>query len=415
MKILALNCGSSSVKYQLYHWENREVLAKGVVERIGLINSFIVHNVKDQNHRLAFDCSDHVDAIINILKFLQDEEFGVIKELSEIDAVGHRIVHGGEYFNKSVLIDENVLNIISKLSELAPLHNPPNLAGIEAMKKLVPNIPQVAVFDTAFYQTMPEHAYMYAIPRKWYDEYKVRRYGFHGSSHLYVSRRAAVMLNKNWQECNLITLHIGNGVSITAIKNGIAIDTSMGFTPLEGAIMGTRSGDIDPAIPLFIQQTMGLTCDDVNTILNRRSGLLGITGKYTDRRDVRRVADEGDKYCQLALQMEYYRLKKYIGMYFAVLGRVDAIVYTAGVGENSPQARQKSIEGLEECFGLSIDIEKNNNIYSSNGETDLTGKNSKVKIFMIPTDEEIVFIEDVVGVLKGEDTNPRNFKYSFSN
>lgn len=414
MKILALNCGSSSVKYQLYHWENKEVIAKGVVERIGLVNSFIVHNVKEQNHRLAFDCHDHIVAIMNILKFLQDEEFGVIKDLSEIDAVGHRIVHGGEFFNKSVLIDDEVILKISELSELAPLHNPPNLSGIEAMKKLTPNIPQVAVFDTAFHQTMPEHVYMYAIPYKWYDDYKVRRYGFHGSSHLYVSRRAAVMLNKPWNECNIITLHIGNGVSITAIKNGVSVDTSMGFTPLEGAIMGTRSGDIDPAIPLFMQQAEGLNSDEVNTILNRRSGVLGVTGRYTDRRDVRRVADEGDKHCQLALKMEYYHLKKYIGMYYAVLGKVDAIVFTAGVGENSPQARQMSVEGLE-CLGISMDIEKNSNIYSSNGETDITGADSKVKLFMIPTNEEIVFIEDVVGILNGFDTDPQKFKYSFSN
>ncbi len=413
MKILALNCGSSSVKYQLYDWDKKRVLAKGIVERIGLVNSFIIHNVQEQTHKLAFDCASHTEAINFIMKFLQDEEFGVIKELSDIKAVGHRIVHGGECFNKSVLIDDEVIKKIEGLSDLAPLHNPPNLAGIEAMKKLIPNIIQVAIFDTAFYQTMPEYAYMYAIPRKWYDRYRVRRYGFHGTSHLYVSRRAATMLNKAWNECNIISLHIGNGVSITAIEKGVAVDTSMGFTPLEGAIMGTRSGDIDPAIPLFMQQSAGLTCDEVNSVLNRRSGILGITGKYTDRRDVRRVAAEGDRFCQLALQMEYYHLKKYIGMYYAVLGHIDAVVFTAGVGENSPHARQMSVEGLEH-IGISIDIEKNKDIYSSNGETDLTADGGEVKIFMIPTNEELVFIEDVIAILKGEDTNPVNYKYSFS-
>ncbi|MBQ3034168.1 MAG: acetate/propionate family kinase, partial [Deferribacterales bacterium] len=275
-------------------------------------------------------------------------------------------------------------------------------------------VPQVAIFDTAFYQTMPEYAYMYAIPRKWYDRYHVRRYGFHGTSHLYVSRRASVMLGKPWNECNIISLHIGNGVSITAIENGIAVDTSMGFTPLEGAIMGTRSGDIDPAIPLFMQQAAGLNADEVSVILNRRSGVLGITGKYTDRRDVIRLANDGDRYCKLALEMEHYHLKKYIGMYYAVLGHVDALVFTAGVGENSPHAREMSVAGLEH-IGISMDKEKNKNILSSSGETDLTAEGGEVKIFMIPTNEELVFIEDVVGILSGEYTDPLTYKYTFSN
>lgn len=414
MKILALNCGSSSVKYQLFDWEKRDVVAKGVVERIGLVGTFISHSSKTQNHRLEFECPDHKSAVLLIIKFLLDEEFGVITDLNEIDACGHRIVHGGEKFSKSVLIDDNVIEDIKALSDIAPLHNPPNVSGIMAVKSVMPDVPQVAIFDTAFHQTMPEFAYTYAIPRKWYDRYYIRRYGFHGSSHLYVSRRAAVMLKKPWNECNIISLHIGNGVSVTAIRNGVSVDTSMGFTPLEGAIMGTRCGDIDPAIPLFMQQSAGLSADEVNIILNRRSGILGITGKYTDRRDVRRVALEGDRYCQLAIEMEQYHLRKYVGMYYAVLGRVDAVVFTAGVGENSPETREMSVEGLEH-MGIIMDTVKNKGVLSSSGETDITAPDSKVKVFMIPTNEEIVFIEDVVGILHGTYSDSLTFKYSFSN
>lgn len=413
MKILALNCGSSSVKYQLYEWETKKVLASGGVERIGLVGTNINHSAGDHKHRLEFDCADHTEAILLILKFLYDEEFGVIKDLTDLDAVGHRIVHGGEYFRASVLIDKKVVEKIEELSCLAPLHNPPNLEGINAVTKLMPDIPQVAIFDTAFHQTMSDSSYMYAIPRKWYEKFAVRRYGFHGTSHLYVSRRAAAILGKPWKQCNLITLHIGNGVSVTAIKNGLSVDTSMGFTPLEGAVMGTRCGDIDPSIPLFMEQAGGFSPDEVSNILNRRSGVLGITGKYTDRRDVIRVAGEGDKFCKLALEMECYRLKKYIGAYYAALGRVDAIVFTAGVGENSPLIRRGSVEGLEK-LGISIDEEKNERTFASGGETDITGVNSEIKVFMIPTNEELVFIEDVVGVLNGTYTDSLSYDYSFN-
>lgn len=413
MKILALNCGSSSVKYQLYEWETKKVLASGGVERIGLVGTNINHSAGDHKHRLEFDCADHTEAIMLILKFLYDEEFGVIKDLKDLDAVGHRIVHGGEYFRASVLIDKKVVEKIEELSCLAPLHNPPNLEGINAVTKLMPDIPQVAIFDTAFHQTMRDASYMYAIPRKWYEKFAVRRYGFHGTSHLYVSRRAAAMLGKPWTQCNMITLHIGNGVSVTAIKNGLSADTSMGFTPLEGAIMGTRCGDIDPSIPLFMEQSGGFSPDEISNILNRRSGVLGITGKYTDRRDVIRVAGEGDKFCKLALEMECYRLKKYIGAYYAALGRVDAIVFTAGVGENSPLIRRGSVEGLEK-LGISIDEEKNERTFASGGETDITGVNSEIKVFMIPTNEELVFIEDVVGVLNGTYTDSLSYDYSFN-
>lgn len=408
MKILALNCGSSSVKYQLYDTSANKLLAKGGLERIGFVGTFITHQTKHQKHRLECDCSNHKDAVNMVFKFLTDEEFGVIKELSEIDAVGHRIVHGGELFSKSVLIDDNVIKGIDSLSSLAPLHNPPNLQGILAMKSLLPEVAQVAVFDTAFHQTMPETAYMYAIPLKWYEKYGVRKYGFHGTSHLYVTRRAAAILNKDIKDTNFISLHIGNGVSVTACKGGKSIDTSMGFTPLDGAIMGTRCGSIDPAVPLFMIDKEGFSSEEVNTILNKRSGVLAVTGRYTDRRDIARNASEGDKLCQLAQNMEAYKLKKLIGEYYAILGRLDGIIFTAGVGENSAVARKLVCDGLEH-FGILLDDEKNNN---TSGETIISKDSSPVKIFMIPTNEEIVIIEDVSAILNGTFDN-EDFKYSF--
>lgn len=408
MKILALNCGSSSVKYQLYDTSANKLLAKGGLERIGFVGTFITHQTKHQKHRLECDCSNHKDAVNMVFKFLTDEEFGVIKELSEIDAVGHRIVHGGELFSKSVLIDDNVIKGIDSLSSLAPLHNPPNLQGILAMKSLLPEVAQVAVFDTAFHQTMPETAYMYAIPLKWYEKYGVRKYGFHGTSHLYVTRRAAAILNKDIKDTNFISLHIGNGVSVTACKGGKSIDTSMGFTPLDGAIMGTRCGSIDPAVPLFMIDKEGFSSEEVNTILNKRSGVLAVTGRYTDRRDIARNASEGDKFCQLAQNMEAYKLKKLIGEYYAILGRLDGIIFTAGVGENSAVARKLVCDGLEH-FGILLDDEKNNN---TSGETIISKDSSPVKIFMIPTNEEIVIIEDVSAILNGTFDN-EDFKYSF--
>lgn len=408
MKILALNCGSSSVKYQLYDTANNKLIAKGGIERIGFVGTFIIHYARYQKHRLECECADHKDAINLVFKFLTDEEFGVIKDLKEIDAVGHRIVHGGEFFNKSVLIDDNVIKAIDNLSSLAPLHNPPNLSGIMAMKSLLPNVVQIAVFDTAFHQTMPETAYMYAIPMKWYEKYGVRKYGFHGTSHLYVTRRAAVMLNKDIKDTNFISLHIGNGVSVTACQGGKSIDTSMGFTPLDGAVMGTRCGSIDPAVPLFMMDKEGFTSEEVNTILNKRSGVLGITGRYTDRRDIVRVAGEGDKACQLAMDIEAYRLKKIIGEYYAILGRLDGIIFTAGVGENSPVARQLVCNGLEH-FGIVLDNDKNNNL---TGENIISKDDSTVKVLLIPTNEEIVIIEDVAAILSGTYDND-DFKYSF--
>lgn len=391
MLILALNCGSSSVKYKLYHWEKYETLTKGVVERIG-----------------EQECPDHKTALKQIIAALS----GVINDLNEISAIGHRVVHGGEKFKSSVRIDDEVLAAIKDVQDLAPLHNPPNIAGIEAAKEIFPSIPQIAVFDTAFHQTMPEAAYLYAVPYEWYGMYGVRRYGFHGTSHLYVSRRAAVLLGKTPAKTNLITLHVGNGVSIAAIKNGISIDTSMGLTPLEGAVMGTRCGDIDPAILLFMIEKEGFYAEQLDTILNKKSGLLGITGRYTDRRDIEKAAAAGDKRSQLAEQIEAYRLRKYLGSYSAALGRVDAVVFTAGAGELDWKLRERTLTGLEN-IGIRLDKRKNEYLISHEREGLISTDDSPVKVFVIPTDEEIVFIEDVVAILEGKYQTHVNFTYSF--
>lgn len=413
MKILALNCGSSSVKYQLYDWDNDKLLAKGVVERVGIGDSFIVHEVPGRDTlREEYECHDHNTAINLVVHTLTSKEKGVVSDIKEISAVGHRVVHGGEKFKRSTLIDDEVIKAIEEVQHLAPLHNPPNLAGIRAAQKVLPDVPHVAIFDTAFHQTMPRHAYLYAVPYEWYEKYGVRRYGFHGTSHLYVSKRAAVLLGKDPKECNIITMHIGNGVSHTAIKNGVSVDTSMGLTPLEGAVMGTRCGDLDPAIPLFMQQILDIGPKEMDTILNKKSGILGLTGKYTDRRDVLEGAEQGDERCKIALEVEAYRLKKYIGAYMAVLGRVDAIVFTAGVGENAGIIRQMALEGLEE-LGIKIDKEKNLKTRSKDGETEISTPDSKVKVFVIPTNEERVFIEDVVAILNGTYKEHTEYPYTF--
>ncbi|MDR2884154.1 MAG: acetate kinase [Deferribacteraceae bacterium] len=414
MKILALNCGSSSLKYQLYDWKYKRVDCLGVVEKIGLDEPSLKHRNLDKSCTLKDSTlTTHANALTLVVNMLLDGIYGEINSMSEIYAVGHRVVHGGDRFTRSTRITDTALDLLGKISVLAPLHNPPNLAGIRAAKSIMPNALQVAVFDTAFHQSMPEVAYQYAIPRKWYNDHHVRRYGFHGTSHLYVSKRAAVMLGKPAKECNLIIMHIGNGVSVTAIKNGVSVDTSMGFTPLEGAIMGTRSGDLDPAIPLYMQQQLGTTADAISAALNRESGLLGITDKYVDRRDILQCAEKGDEQCKLAVDMEIYRLKKYFGMYAATLGRVDAVVFTAGVGENSGIIRQGVMEGLEH-FGVFLDRELNLATVSSSGETMISTEESPVKVFMIPTNEELVLIEDVVGVLDGTYDDHMHYKYSFA-
>ena len=413
MDILALNCGSSSVKYQLYDWEKKEVIAKGMVERVTIGDSFIIHEVPGRDtYREEYECPDHEVAVHLILKTLVEKETGVVNSMEDISAVGHRVVHGGEKFASSVMIDDEVLDAIKEVQHLAPLHNPPNISGIEAGLANLPNVPHIAIFDTAFHQTMPEHAYMYPLPIEWYEKHSVRRYGFHGTSHLYVSKRAAVLLDKDPKDCNIITMHIGNGVSHSAIKNGVSIDTSMGLTPLEGAVMGTRCGDIDPAIPGFIMEKEGLTPKEIDSVLNKKSGVLGITGHYTDRRDVLEGIEKGDKKCQLALDIESYRLKKYIGSYCAALGRLDAVVFTAGVGEMGAAIREKALENLEH-IGIILDKEKNAKTMTRKVETEITTPDSPVKVFVIPTDEELVFTEDVVAILESTYTDHMNFEYSF--
>jgi acetate kinase len=414
MDILALNCGSSSVKYQLFDWNKKVVVAKGMVERVVVGDSFIVHEVPGrETYREDSDCPDHTYAVDLILRTLTSPEHGVLKDIKQISAVGHRVVHGGERFTKSVLIDDDVLAAVTEVQHLAPLHNPPNIAGIEGAMAVLPGVPQVAIFDTAFHQTMPEHAYLYPLPYEWYEKYGVRRYGFHGTSHLYVSKRVAALLGKKASECNVITMHIGNGVSHCAIRNGVSIDTSMGLTPLEGAMMGTRCGDIDPAIPAFMMQKDNLSAKEIDSILNKKSGVIGITGRFTDRRDVIEQAEAGDKLCALALDIEAYRLKKYIGSYMAVVGRLDAVVFTAGVGEMGAPIRSRALQGLEH-LGIILDPQRNASAMTRKRETLITSDDSPVKVYVIPTDEELVFTEDVAAILDGTYTDHMNFEYSFS-
>ena len=414
MEILALNCGSSSVKYQLFDWSKKEVIARGMVERVTIGDSYIIHEVPGRDtYREEYECPDHKTAVHLIVKILTDKTYGVVDDMSHISAVGHRVVHGGEKFTKSILIDATVLDAIKEVQHLAPLHNPPNIAGIEAAQINLPDVPHIAIFDTAFHQSIPEHAYTYPVPYGWYEKHGVRRYGFHGTSHLYVSKRAAALLQKNPEDCNLITMHIGNGVSHTAIKNGISIDTSMGLTPLEGAVMGTRCGDIDPAIPGFIMERENLSPQEIDSILNKKSGILGITGEFTDRRDVIEAAEAGNKRCELALEIEGYRLKKYIGSYCAILGRLDAVVFTAGVGEMGWLIREKALENLGH-IGIVLDKEKNRTTMTRKKETLITTADSPVKVFVIPTDEELVFTEDVVAILEETYTDHMKFKYSFA-
>jgi acetate kinase len=413
MIIMALNCGSSSLKYQLFDWSKQEIIAKGMVERVTIGGSFIEHEVpgkpdfKDQH-----DCPTHEAAIDLIIKTVTNEDIGVIKSVEEISAVGHRVVHGGEKFTCSVNIDDAVLDAIKEVQHLAPLHNPANISGIQAAQALMPNVPQIAVFDTAFHQTMPEKAYIYPLPYEWYEQHQIRRYGFHGTSHLYVSKRAAALLKKKPEDCNIITLHIGNGVSHCAIKNGISVDTSMGLTPLEGAVMGTRCGDIDPAIPIFMMRKENLSIEEMDGILNKNSGIMGITGKYSDRRDVAEHAKSGDMRCQLAEEIEAYRIKKYIGTYMAVVGKLDAIVFTAGVGEMGVEVRERVLEGLGH-LGIVIDKERNK-VRTRKKETLISADESPIKVFVIPTDEELVITEDAAAIIAGTYNDHLSFEYSFS-
>lgn len=412
MVILTLNCGSSSAKYQVYDWDNKVVMANGVVERIGDTGSCITHKAHGKKIEFESPCPTHKEAIELILKEITDKDVGVIEDMSVIGAVGHRVLHGGDKFTKSVLVTPEVLDTFRSVVDLGPLHMPANIMGIEAAQKVLPNVPHAAVMDTAWHQTMPESSFMYAIPREWYTKYAARKYGFHGTSFLYTAKRAAALLNKAPKDTNLIICHIGNGASCCAVKNGVCYDTTMGLTPLAGLVMGTRSGDLDPALPFYIMRKTGMSLDEMDKALNKKSGLLGITGKYTDRRDVEKGAEEGDPLCKLGQAMEGYRIKKTIGAYAAALGKVDAIVFTAGVGEHSPRIRELATENLE-ILGIKMDPRKNALSNTSNAETLISADDSKIKIFVIPTDEELVMTEDAYALMKGTYDVHTNFTYSF--
>ena len=413
MIILTLNCGSSSVKYQLYDWDAHAVLANGVVERVTQEGSRIEHKVPGRDeHEVDHDCPDHREAIQLIMNTLVDPTVGALSSMSEVKAVGHRVVHGGETFKKSVVVDDEVIETFRSIQNLAPLHNPANIQGIEAARAVLPDIPHCAIMDTAWHQTMPAHAYTYALPYAWYREHGVRRYGFHGTSFLYTAKRAAVLLGKDPFETNLIIAHIGNGASVCAVNNGVSVDTSMGLTPLEGLVMGTRSGDIDPAIPFYMVNQTGLAADEVERTLNKKSGVLGITERYVDRRDIEIAAEKGDTQAQLAIDVESYRIRKYIGAYAAAIGGVDAVVFTAGVGERGPVVRERSLEGLS-FMGIAVDREKNRLSRTKNAETDISADDSPVRIFVIPTDEELVMTEDTYALVNGTYDVHTNFTYSF--
>ncbi len=398
MKVLVINAGSSSLKYQLFDMKDESVLCSGIVERIGLNGSRLIHKARGNKYTIESDVKDHKIALRFVLDILTDDEKGVIKTMDEINAVGHRVVHGGETFSGSVLIDENVMKALEDNVELAPLHNPPNIMGIKAAEELLPNVPQVGTFDTAFHQTLSKKAYLYAIPLRYYTKYKIRRYGFHGTSHFYVSSRTAEILNRPIEEMKIITCHIGNGSSIAAVKYGKSIDTSMGFTPLEGLVMGTRSGDLDPAIVTFLQEKENLSYKEINNILNKESGAFGLSnGLSSDMRDIEDAAlkDHNDS-AKMALDIYNYRIAKYIGAYAAAMNGVDAITFTAGVGENSAYTRADVCSYLE-FLGLKIDPNKN----SIRGkETVISTDDSKVKVLVVPTNEELVIARDTQKIVQ---------------
>ena len=397
MNILVINCGSSSLKYQLINSDSEAVLAKGLCERIGIDGSLLTHTPKGKDKvKIETSMPNHKVAIQLVIDALANKEYGVIKSLDEIGAVGHRVVHGGEKFSASVVVTDEVIKAIEDVSDLAPLHNPANLLGIKSFQEIIPNVPMVVVFDTAFHQTMPEKAYLYGLPYEYYEKYKVRRYGFHGTSHDYVSNRAAELLGKKREDLKIIVCHLGNGASISAIDHGKCVDTSMGLTPLEGLIMGTRSGDIDPAICDFICQKEGITSAEMNNILNKKSGVLGMTGISSDFRDVEIAEAEGNERAKVALDAYNYKIVKYIGSYVAAMNGVDAIAFTAGVGENNKIGRAQIAEYLG-YLGTEIDEEKNN----VRGEDRIISKDgSKVALLCVPTNEELAIARQTVALVK---------------
>lgn len=396
MKILVLNCGSSSIKYKLFDMTTKEVLAQGGIEKIGLVGSFLKQTLPNGEKKiLEKDIPEHTAGIEFILNTLVSPEYGAIKSLDEINAVGHRMVHGGERFSESVLLNKEVLDAFIACNDLAPLHNPANLKGVNAVSAILPNVPQVGVFDTAFHQTMPDYAYMYAIPYELYEKYGVRRYGFHGTSHRYVSQRVCEFLGVDPKGKKIITCHIGNGGSISAIKDGKCIDTSMGLTPLEGLVMGTRSGDIDAGAVTFIMEKEGLNATGISNLLNKKSGVLGVSGVSSDMRELEAAVAAGNPKAILAEKMYFYRIKKYIGAYAAALGGVDIILFTGGVGENQANCRSEVCEGLE-FMGVKIDLEKNK---VRGEEAIISADDSKVTVAVIPTDEELMIASDTLAIL----------------
>lgn len=402
MKIIVLNCGSSSIKYQLFEMPSQRVIAKGLVDKIGLKGSLVKHEREDGiKVTLEGEIFDHKLGIEYVLGILLSEKYGSIKDLEEINAVGHRVVHGGERYRGSVRINDSVIEALEETVDLAPLHNPPNLDGINAITELMPHVPQVGVFDTAFHQTMPKHSFLYGIPYSLYQKHGVRRYGFHGSSHKFVANKAAEFLQKPMNELNLITCHLGNGASIAAIQKGKSIDTSMGMTPTEGLMMGTRSGDLDIGALFHIIKKEEIDLATANTLINKHSGMLGISGVSSDMRDIETAAEEGNERAQMALKMYQYRIKKYIGSYAAAMGGVDAIVFTGGVGENDWVTRQNAVEGLE-FMGVELDKSKNTGM---RGKTmAISTDASKVSVLVIPTNEELVIASDTFEILdKGLD------------
>ncbi|MDR0428194.1 MAG: acetate kinase [Dysgonamonadaceae bacterium] len=396
MKILVLNCGSSSIKYKLLDMEAKTTMAQGGVEKIGLTGSFLKFSLPSGDKViLEGEILEHRTGIEYILGVITGEKYGCIKSLTEIDAVGHRVAHGGEKFNSSMIIDEDVIQNIVKCIDLAPLHNPSNLNGIYAVQELMPGVPQVAVFDTAFHQTMPDYAYMYGLPYSLYEKYSIRRYGFHGTSHRYVSKRACEFLNIPYEEQKIISCHIGNGASIAAIKNGVSIDTSMGMTPVEGLLMGTRSGDIDAGVLTYIMEKENIGAQAISTIVNKYSGVLGISGISSDMREIEAAFDAGNKRAVLTLEMYAYRIRKYIGAYAAALGGVDILIFTGGVGENQIGIRTDICKDLD-FLGIQVD-EKANNVKGE--ETLISPEDAKIKVTVIPTDEEYMIALDTLNLL----------------
>lgn len=395
MKILVINCGSSSLKYQLFDMTNETVLGKGLVERIAIDGSKLVQTVGEEKYVVEENMKDHKAAMKHVFDALLDPKKGLISSLDEINAIGHRVLHGGEELTDSTIIDGHVKDVIREYVKFGPLHNPANLMGIEACEELVPGKPNVAVFDTSFHQTMPASSYMYGIPYEYYEKYRIRKFGFHGTSHKYITRRTAELLKKPQDEMNIITVHLGNGSSLAAVKNGKCLDTSMGLTPLEGLVMGTRSGDLDPTVLTFLMEKEGIQPNDMNQMLNKKSGFLGISGLSSDARDLENAAASGNERAKLALDMFVNRTKRYLGGYMAELGRVDAICFAGGIGENSMEMRERLVGDLE-FFGIKLDREKN----KTRSEALISADDSKVAIWVVPTNEELMIARDTLDLVR---------------